>query len=456
MKKLIKYFTFILCITIISGVNAKEIRIDPHVNYFTTVKLNATLTYEVTGENENFTKQSEEMTGNYTDDNVNAKITEFRGDLATFANSHGINTPNVVSGLVNEYYYDAHEEFTTVTSANQASICLGIDDCEIDDTIIQTILDKHQTYLISSALTSKEIKTINVNLTAPTVGNVVALDGQIPNIVPTATTSDKITIDDTMWIKGTYTSFGDGYDDNFTGSFEKDTEYYAMISVSAKEGYLLVNDLTIKVNGEAPAEVFAVQSNNNVHFIAKIKAKSSPKEYTLTTSGITLSFIEEAGKTFTLQAFDVLTFTDEQLETLGVSRSEYNNILKTITNNTSKLGSLISVYGLEVNGEGGQDYTGETKIKIKLTDKLKKYKSLKLVYIDDTNGYAAKDVVELTVEGDYLVGTLPHLSVYALVGEESLSTSNPKTGDHIILYILVLSISVLGLIGIKVLNKKNQ
>ncbi len=73
---------------------------------------------------------------------------------------------------------------------------------------------------------------------------------------------------------------------------------------------------------------------------------------------------------------------------------------------------------------------------------MKKYNTFKMIYFDED--FKAGDVVELKVEGDYLVGKLPHLSSYTLVG--SVTTPDvPKTGDNINIWILVLIISVVGI-----------
>ena len=78
--------------------------------------------------------------------------------------------------------------------------------------------------------------------------------------------------------------------------------------------------------------------------------------------------------------------------------------------------------------------------------------------------FSENDVVELKVNGEYLEGTLPHLSVYALVGSknklETISSdsvvSNPKTNDSIFFYFGTLGVSVIGLTGIIYTIKKKK
>ena len=55
------------------------------------------------------------------------------------------------------------------------------------------------------------------------------------------------------------------------------------------------------------------------------------------------------------------------------------------------------------------------------------------------------------MDGDYLVGTLDHLSTYALTGSNTSTsnntntTNNPQTGDNIYIWFGMLIISILGL-----------
>ena len=51
--------------------------------------------------------------------------------------------------------------------------------------------------------------------------------------------------------------------------------------------------------------------------------------------------------------------------------------------------------------------------------------------------------IKLTVNGDYLEGTLDHLSTYSLVGNNDVDETNktiPKTGDNIFIYVGLLVI----------------
>ena len=75
-----------------------------------------------------------------------------------------------------------------------------------------------------------------------------------------------------------------------------------------------------------------------------------------------------------------------------------------------------------------------------MTNEMKKYNELYMIYLDDE--FNAGDPIEFKIEGDYLVGTLPHLSAYTLVGNVKLP-DNPTTGDNINTWIILLIISII-------------
>ena len=116
-----------------------------------------------------------------------------------------------------------------------------------------------------------------------------------------------------------------------------------------------------------------------------------------------------------------------------------------------------------------------------MTDDMKGYDTYKLIYIAEDG--ATEKAIELTKNGEYLVGNLPHLSMYALVGYKTetettdtnataentnttgtitsntnteVKTNNPKTGDNIITVFCIFAISLLGaLTTLKLSRNKN-
>ena len=112
------------------------------------------------------------------------------------------------------------------------------------------------------------IKEANITLLGPVAGK--NAENEKPNI--SLPLDANYTIDSAIWVTGIYSEAGDAFEDPFKGTFEADTYYYAEIFISAKEGYTLDSDLLIKVNDEAPAEVFAIFGGADTHFIAKVKS----------------------------------------------------------------------------------------------------------------------------------------------------------------------------------------
>lgn len=184
---------------------------------------------------------------------------------------------------------------------------------------------------------------------------------------------------------------------------------------------------------------------------------NGPKEkYTVTNGSYSVEFEDGVDQKFELNVLDVLTLKKEELAELGVTEEQFNEILKAIKESTKEYGTLVSVFAIEVNGENGRNYTGKTIFKIKLTEEMKKYNKFKLIYLDDENNFKVGEIVDFKIEGDYLVGTLPHLSAYALVGEYVEESKNPKTGDTIINSVIMLSLCLTGLVGGIIYIKKRK
>lgn len=177
------------------------------------------------------------------------------------------------------------------------------------------------------------------------------------------------------------------------------------------------------------------------------------KEYTLTDPvGNTISFIEEKGLNFSLDMVDILLLTPEQFEQMtGLPKEAFEVAKEQLKELLKSNGTMLAIYGIEVTrlaadpADNRAEHDGPFQIKIKLTDELKKYDTFKLIYIDsDNNGdLITGEVIELSVDGDYLVGTLNHLSTYALVG--SNTPESPKTNDNIMKFVNILTISLIGL-----------
>lgn len=188
---------------------------------------------------------------------------------------------------------------------------------------------------------------------------------------------------------------------------------------------------------------FNTEINENTVIYAKWHLVNGIEYEVTDENGNVISFEEVEGQTFNFTVFDCLPLTDEELEELGASREDYNFVLEIITDATKDEGTILAFYEIEVNSTtNGEIHDGPFEIKIKITDEMNKYDTIKLIYVRDD--FTTEDPIVLTKEGDYLVGTLPHLSKYVLVG--SNSSSNPATFDNIFVWINMLIISAIGIL----------
>ena len=201
---------------------------------------------------------------------------------------------------------------------------------------------------------------------------------------------------------------------------------------------------------------------DNVDLIAHwVRDIQNPDDFSVEdTNGNIIEFVEEEGHTFTLTVIDFLALPkDEVLAMANLTSEEYDQYIAAIEDAVKENGTVIGMYGIELidNTTGDAIEDGPLTIKIKLTDEMKKYKTLKLIYVDDGNGFSTQTPITLTVEGDYAVGTLKHLSFYVMTGV-SEEASNPKTNDNIMFYVTLLGISTIGLLGVGfyIFKKRNN
>ena len=87
-----------------------------------------------------------------------------------------------------------------------------------------------------------------------------------------------------------------------------------------------------------------------------------------------ISFNEENGHEYELQIFNFLGLSDAILEELEIPKDMYDTTLAKLLELTKDQGTLLAFYQIEVVDENGYHITdGPFKIKIKLTEEMKKY-----------------------------------------------------------------------------------
>ena len=245
----------------------------------------------------------------------------------------------------------------------------------------------------------------------------------------------------------------------------KELENEATITLKLEDG-VDVNDVVIvhekhdgtyeiikidSYDAETNTITFKTKSFSNYAIAAKTKDKIEVKK-----DNVVLSFAGQGESSdYKLEIIDLLNLTDDQLREFEITKEQYNELFDKVKENTKNYGELLLFYEITVvNKDGESVEKGEFEIKIPLTEELKKYNSFKLLNINDD--MKVEEAVTLKIEGDYLVGSLPHLSAYALVGEKVESTSNnPTTGDNIIVYVVIFAASALFGMTLIIKNKKN-
>ena len=133
------------------------------------------------------------------------------------------------------------------------------------------------------------INSVNVTLDAPIVGTDVVItsgfdeefgEWEEQDPTPIATVPDGVhySVKSTTWVQGLCTPELEEVEqfpcyDKFEGTFLENEYYYATITIKTDEDYVLkTDDLTIKVNGEDPEDIFPIYGTSFATFIAKVKS----------------------------------------------------------------------------------------------------------------------------------------------------------------------------------------
>ena len=199
-------------------------------------------------------------------------------------------------------------------------------------------------------------------------------------------------------------------------------------------------------------------------------------------AGNKISFKEDEGQDLAFVVADISNLTDLEISSMGITPEIYDDIKNTVLDGTKKYGKLLQYLNIMVLDENNDEVDmSKTPVNIKLvmTDDMKKYNTFKLVNFDVNDQFEViiKDAITLEakeIDGVYyLVGNLPHLSAYALVGdiveqnttttnsdtdktENKVNISTPKTYDGIVNWLITMIISVIGIATLLVINKKSK
>lgn len=152
--------------------------------------------------------------------------------------------------------------------------------------------------------------------------------------------------------------------------------------------------------------------------------------------GNTINFNGEEGHRYYLNINKFsFSMTDEELAELGIDKTEYEAGKSAIIDAVKEYGPVIHYLEIEVYDEEDHPITeGPFEVRIKYTEDMTGYDSYKLVYVDlkEDGTVTTEEGVTLTLneEGTFLIGTLNHLSGYALVGVTD-TPGAPDTGGFV-------------------------
>ena len=197
-----------------------------------------------------------------------------------------------------------------------------------------------------------------------------------------------------------------------------------------------------------------------------------------------ISFMEEEGHTYNFEMIDYLSFTKEEVMAAAQISSEvYDLVFGGVKSQAEAKGTFLFFFNIRVyenvepdpnnpDDNGQRDiHEGPFTIKIKMTDELKKYTNFKMYNVNDETFEMDNEPLtfEVSEDGNYLVGIVKHLSLYTMVADEKTeeeptpdvpgngdTPDNAKTNDNIMLYVVLLSVSVLGLSILPIKYFKNK
>ena len=230
----------------------------------------------------------------------------------------------------------------------------------------------------------------------------------------------------------------------------------------------------VTVNGEehylAPGDGYMLDKDTTIVYYWN---DLEMEEYTVTDAdGNSIVFEEAEGHEYNLSVNSFsFSMTDEELASLDppVSREEYEAGKSAISDAVKDQGPVIAyfeieVYEIPICGEEGQPcmceveegevpcrddvHQGPFEVKIKYTEDMAGFDAYKLVYVDmnDEGLVTVGDAIDLTLVDGYLVGSIPHLSGYALVGVDEPNA--PNTGVSKSIASAVVSSPFLSILGV--------
>jgi hypothetical protein len=196
---------------------------------------------------------------------------------------------------------------------------------------------------------------------------------------------------------------------------------------------------------------------------AVAKKASSKVDYTIKDENgkLSISFKGDKGKNYEVSVVDYLNMTDEEITAgLGLTVEQFKEIIDNLKNALSTNGTVLEFWEIEVHCEGETITDGPFTVKIKMTDEMKKYNHLEMIYVDLNEQFELqnKEVYVGTIEGDYVTFVLPHLSPYVITGSNvnTTLTNTVRTSDTIPWGFPILGLGLIVLATGVVYKKKSR
>ena len=233
------------------------------------------------------------------------------------------------------------------------------------------------------------------------------------------------------------------FDNNKTYTYE-----LALVTsaTGSDEGWIFGSHTKLKINGQEVGYVY-LSEDNPQSFDVKTKIAITPtsakpeqpvKE--------TVKEIQSTGETKAKIEFAKEVSKDYKLDIKPVE------VKKDLTNKNVKY--VVDINVLE-NNQIVKISDTKMKIRIALPEDLKGFNKYEVVYISNDE---IKETIPATVEDGYIVFETSHLSQYGIIATnvegKTEQTNNPKTGDNIVTFSIMLVVAWTGILLTTIINKK--
>ena len=352
------------------------------------------------------------------------------------------------------YDYSGMEEYTppVITNYDLSSLT---GEYIIIDNITRTGEDYYQYYMLNGQLkkynlididrTIVRVVNTSANVVQPTKINTLNISITNPKVGDTATTTTKpnVTIDNNAGYKLDFTQYLTKPETEggiqFTGTFEKDKDYYVEVSLEANENYNFASsdNMTLKVNGKTTDYTINNSPDGSRYFLFYAKVQPTAEEEPAPTT-TTYEYIDNtANQTYTINEDDALTFR------INADFSLFEN------------GGAVYVDGTETN-----DFTassGSTIItfaKEYVSSLSEGEHTLKVAFNNGGEATTKFTVAKANITAEETTPTETATTEEAKTEESTLK--NPKTGDNIALWVSLVIVSMLGIAGTIKYTKKRE